>query len=108
VYDDADSAFGSDAASSTASLSSSILAYRTVNGRTYHSDRGSIEYWGPNDEANQTGMDIQHYVWTAAYGDVMHMAPISDDIESAVDIGTGTGLWAMWVVSESPFSLGLT
>ena len=31
--------------SSTASLSSSILAYRTIQGRTYHSDHGSAEYW---------------------------------------------------------------
>ncbi|KAM6510558.1 hypothetical protein FSOLCH5_011003 [Fusarium solani] len=42
--DDADSAI-EDNASSTASLSSSILQYRTIHGRTYHSDRGNAEYW---------------------------------------------------------------
>lgn len=35
----------SDNYSSTASLTSSILKYRTIKGRTYHSDRGSAEYW---------------------------------------------------------------
>lgn len=30
---------------STASLSSSVLEYRTVMGRTYHSERGNAEYW---------------------------------------------------------------
>lgn len=42
--DDADSAI-EDNASSTASLSSSILQYRTIHGRTYHSDQGNAEYW---------------------------------------------------------------
>lgn len=43
--DDTDSTLGDDAASSTASISSSILQYRTINGRTYHSDRGNSQYW---------------------------------------------------------------
>ena len=34
-----------DLASSTASLSSSVMHYRTVQGRTYHSSRGNAEYW---------------------------------------------------------------
>lgn len=44
--DDNDSTVGSDAASSTASISSSILQYRNVLGRTYHSDSVTDgEYW---------------------------------------------------------------
>lgn len=43
--DDADSALGPDAESSTASITSSILRYRTIQGRTYHSDRGNAFYW---------------------------------------------------------------
>ena len=43
--DDADETGLEDAASSTASLSSSVMNYRTVQGRTYHSDRGKAEYW---------------------------------------------------------------
>ncbi|MBE3050056.1 hypothetical protein IMZ48_47650 [Candidatus Bathyarchaeota archaeon] len=34
-----------DVASSTASISASVLEYRTVRGRTYHSSRGNAEYW---------------------------------------------------------------
>lgn len=30
---------------STASLSESILNYRTLHGRSYHSNRGDAEYW---------------------------------------------------------------
>lgn len=29
----------------TESLSSSVLAYRTIQGRTYHSERGNAHYW---------------------------------------------------------------
>lgn len=44
--DDEDSAFG-DAVSSTDSITSSILEYRTIHGRTYHSDSvpGNAQYW---------------------------------------------------------------
>ena len=45
TVEDADSALGYDLAESTASLTSSILRYRTVHGRTYHSDRGNAQYW---------------------------------------------------------------
>ena len=46
--DDQDSALGDDDSSllsSTASLSSSIFRYRTLHGRTYHSERGNAQYW---------------------------------------------------------------
>ena len=44
--DDANSAVGEDnAASSVASVSSSILQYRTLHGRRYHSDATSAQYW---------------------------------------------------------------
>jgi hypothetical protein len=42
---DLDSALGSNVADSTYSLSSSIFEYRTLHGRTYHSDRGTAQYW---------------------------------------------------------------
>lgn len=43
--EDADSTLGHDTGSSTASISSSILQYRTLHGRTYHSERGNASYW---------------------------------------------------------------
>ena len=42
--DDADSIL-SDNGSSTASLSSSILKYRTLHGRLYQSEKGNPDYW---------------------------------------------------------------
>ncbi|KAJ3523012.1 hypothetical protein NM208_g12617 [Fusarium decemcellulare] len=40
--DDGDSAFGSEPASSATSITSSLLEYRTVHGRRYHSDRVTL------------------------------------------------------------------
>ncbi|KLP13876.1 Uncharacterized protein LW94_7479 [Fusarium fujikuroi] len=41
---DADSTLDPDNASSTASITSSILEYRTIHGRTYHSEQGNAQY----------------------------------------------------------------
>lgn len=43
--DDAESALGDSVAESTASISSSILNYRTLHGRRYHSEIGNAHYW---------------------------------------------------------------
>ncbi|KAG9499285.1 hypothetical protein J7337_010104 [Fusarium musae] len=56
-----DLTLGSDAESSTASVSSSILNYRTINGRTFHSERGNATYWGSNDERQSDAMDIADF-----------------------------------------------
>jgi len=47
TLDDGDSALGEEADLSTASLSSSILEYRKIHGRTYHNFGGAerAEYW---------------------------------------------------------------
>ncbi|KAF5257127.1 hypothetical protein FOXYS1_12367 [Fusarium oxysporum] len=54
---DADSLI-SDPAESTASMTSSILSYRTIQGRTFHSERGNAQYWASNDEQQNESMDI--------------------------------------------------
>jgi len=48
----------SRSASSTTSVSSSILEYRKFHGRTYHSDKYDSEYFAPNDERQRDSMDI--------------------------------------------------
>ncbi|KAI1011827.1 hypothetical protein LB503_004551 [Fusarium chuoi] len=75
--DDNDSTL-SDNASSTASLSSDILRY-------------------PNE-----ALDINHHVLILMYNDKLFKAPLKDDIQSVVDIGTGTGIWAMDFADEFP------
>ncbi|OTB14301.1 hypothetical protein K445DRAFT_319112 [Daldinia sp. EC12] len=102
--DDLDSALGEgDSASSTASLTESILEYRTLNGRTYSSGKhGSDKYWGPNDERQNEAMDMNHHFLTLCLGGNLFLAPLKDDIEKVLDIGTATGLWAIDMGDEYP------
>ncbi|KAI0892162.1 S-adenosyl-L-methionine-dependent methyltransferase [Annulohypoxylon nitens] len=89
-----DSALGDDAMSSTASLSASILEYRTIHGRRFHSQRGNTDYWGPNDEIQANSMDLSHHTLTLLMGDKLYLAPI-DNPKKALDVGCGTGLWTI-------------
>ncbi|CAG7558059.1 unnamed protein product [Fusarium equiseti] len=88
---DADSAVGDDAASSTASITSSILEYRTIQGRTFHSDRHPTEYFTPNDEQQSASIDINHQALTLLLGGKLFLAPIKDNVQKVLDVGTGTG-----------------
>ncbi|CAF3449744.1 unnamed protein product [Fusarium graminearum] len=59
--DDADSALGSDTESSTASVSASILEYRRSQGRTYHSDKFTTNYFLPNDDQQLESVDLTEF-----------------------------------------------
>ncbi|KAI2467545.1 S-adenosyl-L-methionine-dependent methyltransferase [Annulohypoxylon bovei var. microspora] len=85
-----DSALGDDAMSSTASLSASILEYRTIHGRRFHSQRGNTDYWGPNDEIQANSMDLSHHTLTLMMGDKLFLAPIGDSPRRVLDVGCGT------------------
>ncbi|KAK3400616.1 S-adenosyl-L-methionine-dependent methyltransferase [Sordaria brevicollis] len=100
---DWDSALGSDVESSTASITSSILKYRTINGRTYHSDSVTDgEYWGPNDQKQNEVLDIFHHMVTIYLDGELYEAPITKNPENILDVGTGTGLWAIDMADKFP------
>ncbi|KAF4500228.1 hypothetical protein FAGAP_3561 [Fusarium agapanthi] len=99
---DTDSALGDDTAESTASITSSILQYRNINGRTYHHDIGNAQYWGTNDEKQNESMDINHHVLTLVLDGALYLAPITKDIKNAIDVGTGTGIWAIDFADSFP------
>ncbi|KAF4965511.1 hypothetical protein FSARC_6691 [Fusarium sarcochroum] len=92
---DLDSALGSNLADSTYSLGSSIMEYRTMHGRTYHSDIGTAQYWASNDEQASDSLDIAHHFTLLLLEDKLHLAPLGPDIQRVLDIGTGTAIWAI-------------
>lgn len=99
--DEADSALGAeDAVSSTASVASSILNYRTIQGRTFHSEKYNTEYFTPNDEQQSESVDITHHYLTVLLGGKLFLAPIKKDVEKVLDVGTGTGIWAIDFADE--------
>ncbi|KAF4459091.1 hypothetical protein FALBO_14151 [Fusarium albosuccineum] len=67
--------------SSTASVTASILEYRTIQGRTYHSDRYPTEYFTPNDEQQLKSVDITHHYLNLLLGDNLYLAPIPNDVQ---------------------------
>ncbi|KAH0426072.1 UMTA protein [Colletotrichum camelliae] len=85
--------------SSTASLSESITEYRRIHGRTYTQ---KTDYWGPNDERQNEGLEINHYWMTLFLGDKLFLAPLGDSPQNVLDVGTGTGIWAIDFADEFP------
>ncbi|KAM6530475.1 hypothetical protein FALCPG4_008603 [Fusarium falciforme] len=102
---DADSTTGLSTASSTSSISSSIFEYRKVHGRTYHREMGNAQYWGANDEKQSEFLDINHHALTLGINGKLHLAPLEKEkVQKVIDIGTGTGIWAMDFADEYPGS----
>ncbi|KAH6885725.1 S-adenosyl-L-methionine-dependent methyltransferase [Thelonectria olida] len=100
--DDTDSAVDSESVrESTASISSSIYDYRNIQGRTYQSSK-TTEYWAPNDEKHIEAFDVAHAWLTMMLDDKLIAAPIGDNPQRILDVGTGTGIWAIDVADQYP------
>ncbi|KAJ3956865.1 hypothetical protein N0V92_006579 [Colletotrichum tropicale] len=93
--DDASSVAGfSRVTESQASLRSSILDYRRENGRTYHR-LSEGKYYLPNDAREQDRLDIVNHLWRIVFDDGFCSCPKNDGAKRVLDLGTGTGAWAM-------------
>ncbi|KAI0179058.1 S-adenosyl-L-methionine-dependent methyltransferase [Hypoxylon sp. FL1284] len=105
TYDDEsddDSAYADDLASSTASVTSSILQYRTLHGRTFHGEIGNAESWNPNDAQHNESMEILHHASMLMQDDKLYLAPIGQNIQKVLDVGCGPGIWAIDFADEFP------
>lgn len=92
--EDEDEGLGSDAASSTtASVSSSVRDYIFENNRRYHRYQEG-RYLIPNDEPEQEREDMKHAMIVNVCDGQLHFAPLSNP-QRILDIGTGTGIWAI-------------
>ncbi|KAK7560064.1 S-adenosyl-L-methionine-dependent methyltransferase [Phyllosticta citricarpa] len=87
--------------SDTTSLRSCIWDYQYENGRRYNAYRyGS--YWCPNDEQQAEQLDICHHLCNLTLDGQLFLAPIGDKPQRVLDVGTGTGLWAMAFADAFP------
>ncbi|KAF2651876.1 S-adenosyl-L-methionine-dependent methyltransferase [Lophiostoma macrostomum CBS 122681] len=99
--DETDSAFGDETASDTTSLKSAILNYKYRNGRRYHAYKEG-SYWGPNDEAQADQLDIFHHINLLILDGELNLAPIGKNPQRVLDVGTGTGIWAIDFADKHP------
>ena len=55
----------------------------------------------PNDEAELERIDIKHHVMLMLCHGRLHLAPL-DQPQTILDIGTGTGIWALEMAEQYP------
>ncbi|CCX09223.1 Similar to Demethylmenaquinone methyltransferase; acc. no. Q9RRT0 [Pyronema omphalodes CBS 100304] len=78
----------------TTSLASSICKYTFENGRRYHSYYGPNKSYLPTDETEQERLDMHHEILVQTLSGKLFLAPL-DTPQRILDIGTGTGIWAI-------------
>jgi hypothetical protein len=90
----AESGYESDTlGSSSTSISSSVRDYAFENGRRYHRFREG-QYNFPNEDSEQDREDMKHAMMVNLCQQ-LHFAPLGDSTQNILDIGTGTGIWAI-------------
>jgi ribosomal protein L11 methylase PrmA len=80
--------------SASTSIGSSVRDYMFENGRRYHSFRAGA-YNFPNDDVEQEREDMKHAMVRLLSGQKLHFAPLGNNPQNILDIGTGTGIWAI-------------
>jgi SAM-dependent methyltransferase len=88
--------------SSTRSITDSIFSSIEENGRLYHSFKDG-KYLLPNDEQEQARLDLQHHIFGLTLDGKLTTAPIEEaKLHNVLDVGTGTGIWAIDFATEHP------
>ncbi|KAL7947377.1 S-adenosyl-L-methionine-dependent methyltransferase [Trichoderma barbatum] len=89
-------AMASDLAS-TRSLWTMDLDYRELHGRRYCRD-----YYMPNDELEQLRVTLLHQVFLHIFDGELTLAPLEEPPTHILDVGTGTGDWAIRMAEMFP------
>ncbi|EEH20462.2 hypothetical protein PABG_02721 [Paracoccidioides brasiliensis Pb03] len=82
------------------SLASSAYNFPFENGRRFHKYHEGT-YLFPNDEQEQECEDMKHSMIVNLCGGKLHYAPLENP-QMILDIGTGTGVWAIDMGDEYP------
>lgn len=79
--------------SASTSLTSSVRQFAFENGRRYHKFREGV-YNFPNDDSEQDREDMKHAM-VINLCQQLHFAPVGENPQRILDMGTGTGIWAI-------------
>ncbi|EXJ53420.1 uncharacterized protein A1O5_13354 [Cladophialophora psammophila CBS 110553] len=101
--DEVDSALGDDLSTYTHSLASSLIQSVQENGRAYHRYKDG-SYILPEDDLEQERLDLQHEIFLLTLGRKLFLAPVQGPMQEVLDLGTGTGIWAIGFADQHPES----
>ncbi|KAH6645514.1 S-adenosyl-L-methionine-dependent methyltransferase [Truncatella angustata] len=90
-----------ETASTFGSITSSVLRHSFENGRRYHKFRHGT-YPIPNDDAEQSRDEMKHVATLELTNGNLFFAPIGDNPQRIIDLGTGTGSWAIAMADKFP------
>ncbi|KAF9870184.1 TAM domain methyltransferase [Colletotrichum karsti] len=82
------------------SIASSVRDFNFENKRRYHKFKEG-RYLLPNDDLEQEREDMKHALVLHVCEGVLHNAPLENP-QKILDVGTGTGIWAMDMGDEYP------
>ncbi|KAF8532070.1 S-adenosyl-L-methionine-dependent methyltransferase [Trichophaea hybrida] len=107
LVDDAGSGYDSSGygsyQSSTVSGGFSIDEYLFENGRRYHLYSGTDRNLHPTDETEKDRLDLHHEVFLTLLDGKLYKAPLVEEEQTRIlDIGTGTGIWAVEIAEKYP------
>jgi hypothetical protein len=73
------------------------------NGRTYHSFMDG-KYLFPNDGLEQDRLSLQHRLFRLTFEGKLYLCPVGESrqLHRVLEVGTGTGLWAIEFGDEHP------
>ncbi|RSL39156.1 hypothetical protein CEP51_016839, partial [Fusarium floridanum] len=97
--DDNDSTFEEDD-QSTVSLGEEYK--KTINGREYTTIIPDVYSWTTTEDRSLEMMDIMHDATTKLFDDKLCQAPVMDGAQRVLDVGTGTGIWAIDFAESNP------
>ncbi|KAL2219636.1 methyltransferase [Thermoascus aurantiacus ATCC 26904] len=73
----------------------------SYHGRRYHAYHEGA-YVLPNDDGAQDRMDLLNHIYRLVLGGDLYRSPIGPNPQRVLDIGTGTGIWAIQFAEEHP------
>ncbi|OBT66184.1 hypothetical protein VE03_05118 [Pseudogymnoascus sp. 23342-1-I1] len=94
---DADSLYGD----STTSITSSILRGVDEHGRTYAA-YGKSGYGMPIDGDELDRIDMKHRMYSMLLDEELFLSPIGSNPHRVLDLGTGSGIWAIELADQFP------
>ncbi|ORY58896.1 S-adenosyl-L-methionine-dependent methyltransferase [Pseudomassariella vexata] len=84
----------------TGSVDPAVYEFIEENGRTYHSYKAG-RYLLPNDEREYEREALEHQLFLLAMDNEYYFSPVGE-LHNVLDVGTGTGLWAIEMAELHP------